>query len=250
MRLSTSARDVVGHALDAQGRAGEDVDRTVPGGVVRARDAPPGEQRRLLRPVPEAAVAVQVLAHVGDPQRGVLPQLVLQRDVDLVDVLRREVGVDRRPARAELRARGAQLGELGAQLVRTVVDPVAVRVEERVADPRRAGGVGGPVGVGEVDVVAAVVPLQHRALGERERQPEPRRPGVPDDARVGRRSPRSGRSRRSGGATPRPGSRCAAARSGRPGSASAVPWGARCPGRTPRGAGCGCRTRSRPRPAC
>ena len=134
----------------------------------------------MLGQVPDAAVAAPVLAHVGNSNGCVRHQLVLQREVDFVDVFRRQVRVDGRPPAAEIHTGGALLVQLGAQLVRAIVDPVAVRVEERVPDPGGAGRIGVLVGVGQVEVVAAIVPPQHRARRQRERHTQPRRPGVPD----------------------------------------------------------------------
>ena len=53
-----------------------------------------------------------------------------------------------------------------------------------MADPGDAGRVGILVRVGQVQVVAAVVPFQHGLRRQRERQTQPRRPGIPDDVRA------------------------------------------------------------------
>ena len=175
---------------------------------------------------------VQVFADVRNADGGIRDQLMLQREVDLVDVFHRERGVDRRPCRAEFDSSRALFVQLGAQLARAVVDPICVRIEEGVPDPCCARRIGIRVRVGEIEVVAAEVPLEHGTSAP----VRTRRPIVaPKCSRRHSSGPRPfrwGRSRRGRGWTPRQGSRCAVARSARPGLATANRPAATCPGRT------------------
>ena len=168
IRLSTSPATSSGTRWTFSGVPMSALSGQSQSGSVRARDAASFEQRGLLRAVPNATVAVQVLAYVREPDGGVSGQLVLQRDVDLVDIFRCQCGVDRRPFGAEFHTGGALLVQLVAQLVRAVVDPVGVRIKEGVPDPRRARRIGTLVRVGQIQVVAAEMSLEHGALGRRE----------------------------------------------------------------------------------
>ena len=173
-------RYVVGNTHEVQRLPGERVQRARKNSIT-TRNTAAFEKRGLLRDVPLAAIAVETLVDVGDTERRVGHDLVLDREAYLVDELCVEIGVHRRTDRTERCAGGAALCAKHTELLSAVEETVLVLVQEVEALPSDVRRIVAAVHVGKIHEVSAVVSLEDGSsfAGDVESGAQARRERVP-----------------------------------------------------------------------